>query len=198
MPGKSANPHPEHLLQHFTKQWNLLLPVATWVMTTIGSFWVPPPPDLPGENEKMLSFAKFIVMILTGLMILPMIKWCCKKRHAWLWGKITAVTLILGILAFFTYQILLSSWTVNEGDRMVYVGRTLTQHAAEYKQNHPELNKRQLLERAGWDPKIVWTEESLLICRFILSGVYVLCTPFFAITLMAVAQVIYCVKKGKT
>ena len=84
MPRRSATPHPKNLLGRIEKPWKLLLPVATWIMATIASFWIPPPPDLPSNNETMVSFGKFIVTILVGLMILPMMKWCCNKKHAWL------------------------------------------------------------------------------------------------------------------
>jgi hypothetical protein len=167
-------------------------------MSTVGSFWVPPPPNLPGDSERMISFAKFIVMILVALMILPMAKWCCKRRHAWLWAKVAGAALIIGIAAFFTYQVLLSSWTVKHGDKVLYIGRVLTQNAAEYKEKNPLLTKEDLLFDAGWNPKRIWTEGSLLFCRLVLSGVYILCTPLFAIAIMAAAHSMYCAKQGGT
>ena len=174
------------------KRWNVLLHAATAMMATIGSFWVPPPPDLPSDNETLVSFGKFIVTILAGLAILPMMKWCCKKEHAWLWGKVAAAALILGILAFFSFQYLLDSWTVRHGNKVLYTGFTVKQDVEPFVKAHPEYGKEELLENAGWDPNIIWTERSLLLSRLILSAMYVLCIPFFAIAIMSVVQLVYC------
>jgi hypothetical protein len=191
MPRKTA-PQPQKLLGRLVKQWKLLIPIATWIMATIGSFWVPPPPDLSSQNEPLVSFGKFIVTVLLGLMILPMIKWGGRKKYAWLWGKITVVALISGIIAFFTFQQLLSNWTVKHGDKVLYIGTVVKQDVVPFMEAHPSMTKEELLQSAGWAPKNIWTEKSLRRCRLILSALYVLFTPLFAITIMSVAQVIYC------
>ena len=190
MPGRSA-PRPKELLEGIGKRWNLLLHAGTSVMATIASFWVPPPPDLPSDNETMVSFGKFVVVILAGLMILPMMKWS-KKRHAGFWGIITAASLILGIIAFFSFQYLVKTSTVKHGDKVLYIGTEVREDVKSFIDKHPGYGKEELLENAGWNPKMIWTEKSLDRRRLILSMVYVLCIPFFAIAIMAVVQLIYC------
>ena len=87
MPKRAARGlNPQNWLASMGKRWNVLLHAGTSIMATIGSFWVPPPPDLPSSNETLVSFGKFTVTILAGLAILPMMKWCCKKKHAWRLG----------------------------------------------------------------------------------------------------------------
>ena len=190
---KARFPRPLDWFAGMVKRWNTLLHAATSMIATIGSFWVPPPPDLPSDNETLVSFGKFIVTILAGLAILPMMKWCCQKKHAWLWGRVTAIALILGILAFFSFQYLLNTWTVRHSDKVLYTGFTLKQDVKPFVKEHPEYGREELLENAGWDPKIIWTEQSLLLSRLILSAIYVLCIPFFAIAIMSVVQLLYCV-----
>jgi len=190
MPGRSVL-RPKELLEGIGKRWNLLLHAGTSVMATIASFWVPPPPDLPSDNETMVSFGKFVVVILAGLMILPMMKWS-KKKHAGLWGIITAASLILGIIAFFSFQYLVKTSTVKHGDKVLYIGTEVREDVKSFIDKHPGYGKEELLENAGWNPKMIWTEKSLDRRRLILSMVYVLCIPFFAIAIMAVVQLIYC------
>jgi hypothetical protein len=182
------------LVRHIKRVLERLIgPIMAWIIATIGSLWVPPPPALPSDSKTMVSFAKFTVIILLGLMILPTMKWCCKKRHAWLWGKVTAGSLILGIIAFFTFMQLLDSWTVRHGDKVFYIGNIVKQDIAPFMQAHPEMSKEELLESAGWNPANIWTEKSLRRCRLILSTIYILFVPLFAIALMSLTQLVYCV-----
>jgi hypothetical protein len=97
------------------KQWKLLIPAVTWVMAMIGGFWLPAPAGLVTEDTKaMVSFAKYLATISTGIMILPILKWST-KRHAWLWSKIAGVAAVLSIVAFLSYLNLEDAWTVKHG-----------------------------------------------------------------------------------
>ena len=92
---KEVNPVEERLVS----QWKLLMPAVTWVMAMIGSFWLPAPPGLITEDTKvMVSFAKYLATISTGIMVLPILKWSSRK-HAWLWGKIAAIASASSIAA---------------------------------------------------------------------------------------------------
>ena len=92
---KEVNPVEERLVS----QWKLLMPAVTWVMAMIGSFWLPAPPGLITEDTKvMVSFAKYLATISTGIMVLPILKWSSRK-HAWLWGKIAATAAVSGASA---------------------------------------------------------------------------------------------------
>lgn len=176
--------------------WNLLFLVATWVMTTIGGFWVPPPADITNDNKSMTVFAKFIVSIIIGLMILPMSKWY-QKKYAFSWGMIALLTLVIGITAFFTAQYLRDIWTVTDRGDVYYTGTTYTDAAVAYLKEHPQTTRKELLEDATWKPEYIWTEDSIRNCRLILASVYVLCTPLFAICMVSIVQLLYCVFKGK-
>ncbi|HYS43942.1 MAG TPA: hypothetical protein VEM32_08185, partial [Geobacteraceae bacterium] len=54
--------------------WNRLAVFATIVMGTISDFWLPPPPELATDNQEfdviMKPFAKFVITMLLGLMVL--------------------------------------------------------------------------------------------------------------------------------
>lgn len=184
-------------LRWIVKYWKQLLPVAGWVMATIATFWNPPLPDLPGESKTYVSFARFVVAVFLGVMILPMRRWSF-RRHAWLWGGIAAVALVCGVVAFFGYQSQQQEWTTTYNGKLIFVGSELTEWAAKFKVAHPdEATKEALLESAAGNPKLVWTEKSINRCRLILCAVYVLAMPFFAVAIIATAQVALCVRAQK-
>jgi hypothetical protein len=174
---KEENPVDERLV----KQWNLLMPAVTWVMAMIGSFWLPAPPGLITEDTKvMVSFAKYLATISTGIMVLPILKWSSRK-HVWLWGKVAAIASVLSVAAFFSYQQLEETWTVKHDGELIYIGGVVKQEVAEFiRVYHP--SKEELLDSAGWDPARVWTQESIQHHRLMLSAVYVLGIPLFVIT----------------
>lgn len=168
----------------------MLAAVSTFVMATIGTFWkLKSSADL---SKEISGFATFIVAIVLGLMYLPLKKYC-KRSHAWLWEKVAAVALILGIVAFFTYLFLYTSWTVKHNNVDLYVGSELQEGIAQFLAEHRGMSNEQLLKDfANWEPARIWTERSIFRHRLIIAGIYVLCTPFFAIAMIAVVQLIFC------
>lgn len=176
------------------KQWKLLIPAVTWVMAMVGGFWLPAPPGLVTEDTKvMVSFAKYLATISTGIMILPILKWS-SRQHVWIWGKVAAIATVLSVVAFLSYQNLEESWTVNHNGELLYIGREVNQDVAEFvRVYHP--SKEDLLDSAGWDPARVWTQKSIQRGRIILSTVYILGIPLFVIALVSVSQIIYCASR---
>ena len=159
-------------------------------MATIRTFWELDSLDL---SKAVSGFATFTVSVVLGLMILPQMKYR-EKGHAWLWGKIAAIALILGAAAFFTYLYLQSSWTVKHEGTVLYIGsEPIDEGVARFLRENKGLSKEELLrDFASWDPKLIWTERSIIRHSLIIAGVYVLCTPIFAIAMIAVIQLMYC------
>jgi hypothetical protein len=176
--------------------WTRIAALATIVMGTIGDFWVPPPPELTTTDMAfdpfIKPFAKFVITMLMGLLILPMVQWCCKREHARKWIKVVLAALAAAILAFFSYQYLLGKWTVESGGKRYYVGWELKEETQQYIGFHKDAQPRELLQNAEWNPLNVWTERSLRRRHLGLSAIYVLCAPIFAIGMLATAQLIYC------
>lgn len=174
--------------------WQRISAFGAIMLGTIGEFWLPPPPELVDEAQASgdiwKPFVKFVIVVLLGLMVVPMMRWCCRRRHALKWAKVASVALIAGIIAFFTYNFLLDKWTVSSGGKRYYSGSELREEL-----QVPRLRKmqpRELLAEGEWDPLKIWTERSLRRRYFILSGVYVLCAPIFAIGILATVQTAYC------
>lgn len=169
----------------------LLILVATWLVASLGGFWLFPPPDSAGEASTFVNFGRFLVTALVGLMIFPMMKYC-SKRHSRLWMAVGSVALILGSGVFFLYQTLQSRWTFGHDEKVYFLGSEELPHVVKYRAAHPESTVADLLEAAMWKPELVWTERSIARNRLKLSAVYVLCLPLFACCLMAVVQLISC------
>ena len=106
--------------------------------------------------------------------------------------------MICGVVGFFGYQSLQLEWTASYNGKSILVGSELTEWAAKFKNVHPEeATSGALLENAAGDPKLVWTELSINRRRLILSAAYVLFAPFFAVAIIAAAQVAYCIRTQK-
>ena len=189
MPNPSDT-QPANPLSDLKKQWNVLLAATTALMATIHTFWELNSLDL---SKAVSGFATFTVSIVLGLMILPQIKYR-EKCHARLWWKVAAVALLLGAAAFFSYLYLQSSWTVRHQDTVLYIGsEPVDEGVARFLKENQGLSKEELLGKyASWDPGLIWTERSIIQRRLIVAGVYVLCTPIFAIAMIAVIQLMYC------
>lgn len=189
MPSPSDT-QPAKPLGTLKKQWNVLLAATTSVMATIHTFWELNSLDL---SKAVSGFATFTVSIVLGLMVLPQMKYR-EKSDARLWWKVAAVALVLGTAAFFSYLYLRSSWTVKHQDTVLYVGsEPIDEGVAKFLRENRGLSKEELLEQyASWDPALIWTERSIIRRRLIVAGLYVLCTPIFAIAMIAVIQLMYC------
>jgi len=177
------------------EQWNILLAATTAVMATIHTFWELDALEL---SKAVSGFATFTVSIILGLMVLPQMKYRARE-HARLWGKVAAIALILGTAAFFSYLFLQSSWTVRHKDTVLYTGsEPVDAGVARFLAENRGISKQQLLEKyASWDPKLIWTERSIIRRSLIVAGVYVLCTPIFAVAMIAVIQLMYCATRKK-
>jgi hypothetical protein len=192
----AARQKDDNPFKHIDLWWNRIAAFATVVMGTIGNFWVPPPPELATGNQAfdaaIKPFAKFVITLLLGIMVLPMTGWCCKREHARKWLKVAVACLVGGIVAFFSYQQLLGAWTVENQGKRFYVGSELRPESKKFVERHKGMQPRDLLMDAEWEPLNVWTERSLRRRHLLLCGVYVLCAPIFAIGMLATAQLIYC------
>ena len=201
---KTSAQQPGNLLKFIVAHWKRLSLSAAFIMGTIGSFWVSPPYTPGSDNAATLThFAKFIVAVIIGLMIPLMMKWFNKKEHALPWGMVAAAALILSITVFFAYQKRFGEWTLyhtikqNDKDKkkLLVIGSRddIRDDVKEFVRNNSSISNRELLQYAAWKPSYVWKEEAIRHRRRILSAMYVLFTPLFAIVMVAVAQVMNCV-----
>jgi len=186
-------------------QWKKLLPIAAFIMGTIGSIGVDPPYSAgTDQSNALVNFARFIVAAIIVLMVIPTIKKVDRNRQTMLWGKVAACALIASIAVFFIYDNKRVEWTIThkmgkDKQKVLVIGSRdeLRDDAKEFVANNPDVTDWELLNNAAWSPYKIWNIESIRKRRFILSAMYVLFTPLFAVTMVAVAQVMNCVTDEK-
>jgi len=176
----------ESLLKKLTK-------FGVFIMGIIGSFWITLPFN-PGSDKykSLIHFAQFIVAIIVGLILYLKKKSHNRQAEARSWGKIAIISLVLSIIAFFGYYMLFENWTVKHEGKVLVIGYQVQEDVKEFVARNPDMSDRELLSNAAWSPWKIWTASSIRRVRNLLSVLYVLCAPFFAITMVAVAQVMTC------
>ncbi len=186
-------------------QWNMLLPIVAFIMGIILSFWASLPYNSDSNQAKSYThFAQFIVAVIIAILVMLVMKSRDKKAHKFFWGKVAGVALITSIVAFFGYQLLFEKWvvtrTINNNRKVLVTGYEVIdddvkKFIEEYKKTHKEdISNWELLRNAAWNPWNIWTASSIRNVRLFLTVLYVFLTPVFAITIVAVAQMIKCDK----
>lgn len=168
-----------------------LAQAAVWVCGVIVSFLLPPPVDTPRDGQSWVRFAQFSTAIVIGLVLLAAFRWKLKS-HAFRWGGVSLGCLILGTVAFFSYQLLVARWTVPYDEQPKLIGSSLTGRGQQIRAASPERTNEQLLNDVAGQVEKVWTRNSVIERRLILAAVYVAAMPLFTICLIAITQAIQC------
>jgi hypothetical protein len=158
---------------------------AAWIFGIIGVFLLPPP--IGSESDIIVKFAKFVLIVATGLVLVPARRW--NPRRAWI---VTVNSLVLSITLFFMYQYLVASWTCTPFDVPVVVAsdENLTDLAREYRAQNPNLTCELLLQAFAGNAEVVWSRQALITRRFRLALVYLLLVPLLAICVIALLQAV--------
>ena len=184
-------------------QWNMLLPIVAFIMGIILSFWASLPYNSDSDQAKMFThFAQFIVAVIIAIMVMLVMKSRDKRADKIFWGKVAGVALITSIVTFFGYQTLFDRWvvtrTINNNRKVLVTGYVVIDDDVkkfidEYRNTHKgDISNWELLHNAAWNPWNIWTASSIRNVRLFLTMMYVFLTPVFAITIVAVAQMIKC------
>jgi hypothetical protein len=181
----------KQVLKPFRESWLLLIQSTLWIAAAIAAFVLPPPIGTGDETRIWVRFAQFVITIFIGLLVLLALRWK-RKKHIFPWAGSAAGFLILGTLAFFSYQILGTRWTAKYNDGRVVVGSTLTQDGSAHLKENPSLTKDDLVWHAAGNAEKVWTGDSISERRFILAGIYVVTMPLFTICIISLLQAIQC------
>jgi hypothetical protein len=180
--------------------WKKLLPVAAFIIGTISSIGVDPPYSPGSESAgNLVNFARFIVAAFIVLIVMPTIKKRETKVQAKIWARVAAIALIASIVVYFVYDNWRGEWTVThriskEKQKVIVIGPRdeLREDVKPFVANNRDMTDWELLSNAAWSPYKIWKSESIRRRRFILSIMYIFFTPLFALTMVAVAQVMNC------
>jgi hypothetical protein len=176
----------------FKEYWNIVAGLSAILLTVILAFLLPPPFRLTKDAEQLNSLARFVAIIVVGLMFVPILRWRLKK-YVWGWVTATVFTLIVGLVCLFAYEKLKREWTcpcLDEGS-LIVVGQGDPNPKNPSVQQHPD-NCRIWLEDVSCDASLIWTKNSVESNQLSLMAVYILALPLFIICALSVAQAVYC------
>jgi len=157
--------------------------IATWIFGIIGVFLLPPP--VGSEGDSIEGFAKFVLVVATGLVLVRVRRW--SLRRAWI---VAACSLVLSVIAFFAYRYFVASWTCTYFEVPLVVGSDehLTNLARQHLSQNPNLPCELLLQDFGGQAELVWSRQALISRRFALAGAYLLCVPLLTVCVIALLQ----------
>jgi len=174
-------------------RWNALVVVATFVLTVVTQFLLPPPAgtDQAPEDTPVWRFGRFVLTLFVGLMLVPVRRWD-RRPHTVSWFVAAAAAFVGCIAAFFTYVRYQESWTSKYDGRSVVIGSALTPHGQAYFTREPRPTPEQVLWEHAGKVDDVWTKESVDDRRLALAVAYILALPLFATAMICVVQAIGC------
>jgi hypothetical protein len=181
----------QEVLKRSQKSWVLLGQTTAWVVGVLAGFLLPPPIGTAEDSRVWVRFAQFVITIVIGLVLLAALRWKSPK-HVLRWGAISVSFLMLGSVAFFAYQVLVTRWTVIYAQQRVVVGDHYTKYGREYLDQHPTLAREDLMMHFSGKVERIWEPDALSQRRLFLAATYVVAMPLFTVSIMSILQAIHC------
>lgn len=179
------------------KQWDVIATVATWILSVLGTFLLPPPFNSQqlGQYVAGAKIGSFIIAILVGLLLVLALKWK-KKKHTFGWWLTAFISFVIGIALFFAYQHLYEMWTCTYNSERWVIGSVLTAHGKQFISENPQRITCEdwLMSHAGRVEEI-WEKWSIIQRCDVLFIIYVLSLFLFATTIISLVQAISCQKR---
>jgi hypothetical protein len=180
------------LLNRLRSQWEFIGQVATWLVGSVGGFLQAVPYVYPEQNGSTLSLGSFVVRILVGLLLVPILRFN-RRRHTYFWFAATLALLAAGLGAFFRNQDVIAQCVTNYASERVLKGRDDTPWTKEQRTADPNVTDAQLLDRQNVSRRErIWTANSIAGCERDIQIWYVVSLPLFALCIMCLLQTIRC------
>jgi hypothetical protein len=183
---------PSNWVNWFKDYWNIVAGVAAILLTAILAFLLPPPFRITSDADQLNSLARFVAVIVVGLMFVPILRWKSRK-FAWWWVTSAIVTLIIGLACLFTYEKLKRQWTClcMDENTLIVIGSGAPNPNNPSVTQYPN-NCRKWLEDVSCNASLIWTKDSIESNQLTLMAVYILALPLFIICALSAAQAVYC------
>jgi len=180
------------LLNRLRSQWEFIGQIATWLVGSVGGFLQAVPYTYPDQNGSTLSLGSFVVRILVGLLLVPILRFN-KRRHTYFWFAATLALLAAGLGSFFRNQAVLSQCVTDYDGERVLKGREDTQWTKGQRMTDPNVTDAQLLDRQNVSRRErVWTADSIGGCERDIQMWYIVSLPLFGLCIMCLLQTIRC------
>jgi hypothetical protein len=193
-PTPSTKPNlPRDLLENLQQNWNLLSPVAGWIIGIIGGFLNPPPTN---ANYKGLLFV--VVLLWTAGTLYFLRRWN-RAADARRWALVTFLSLVTMVAAVAGYFHLESSWTARvDLDKRTTVGidDDLTEDGKNWKKKNPGQSDEEMIKYFGGKIEDIWRPDTRNRRATWMGVAYVLCGALTTTALGAGLQVVYCLGRS--
>lgn len=170
------------------RHWRVLVGIASWILTVVGTFLVPPSYASAGAWE---TFGRFVVAILAGLLIIGFTVGG-KRKHAWIWFSICVVTLATGGWAWISYTNCIDTSTLPYGGSRIVIGEHKNADAERYQRENGFTQEQLIMEYAGATERI-WPVKEINAHRFRLCVLYLASLAAFSISMMTLVKALECI-----
>ena len=183
---------PGGLLNRLRSQWEFIGQIATWLVGSVGGFLQAVPFTYPDQNGSTLSLGSFVVRILVGLLLVPIL-WFNKRRHTKVWFAATLALLAAGLISFFRNQSVVADCVTDYSGQRVLKGREDTPWTKGQRAADPSVTDAQLIDRQNVSRRErIWTADSIAGCERDIQIWYIVSLPLFALCIMCLLQTIRC------
>jgi hypothetical protein len=190
----------ESLAERVSAIWARLGKIATAVIAVVAAFLAPPPYD---EYQNWTAFAKFLVVIVTGLMLVKM-RSNDMPADVPLWRRWTIGSVLVGVLLLVCYTLSRSAWTASYAGSNVPIGRDYTRSARTYiahveHSEHVTLQPADIIARSGGPDHDIWPKSQIEQDAIVIAFLYIATMCAFAVTVLSLVQFLQCagVFRGK-
>ncbi|MBS0523074.1 MAG: hypothetical protein JSS04_05490 [Proteobacteria bacterium] len=175
--------------------WLVLAQFAAWASATIGVFLVDPPQLWEDSgSDTILMFARFLTVILLGLVIFVAAKWNT-LRYAKRWALFTVLTTIVAAGLFFSYRYTYANWTcpyVDDGRPPKVIGIHMSADAVHMLGVNHLWTCKELIQSVIGRTQKIWPPDEIEQRYFIFLFIYTATTLLFCAAILGLLQTLRC------
>jgi hypothetical protein len=145
--------------------------------------------DAPPSNA--LRFTQFVLALVLGLLVYASRNRPPTPKTRRLWLASVAITMLLGITLYFSYQAFSDSWTCEYDQHgPVVIGVTYTPDTAKWLEKNPMADCKRLLAAFAGNTPEIWQRDELLKRHFILTLLFSATVLLLSVAAVSVVQLV--------